>query len=239
MQETEQHPISQVLDWADAFRDRFGRWPTAKSGPVAGAPGATWRTIHSALLERFEAVRGNATLPRLLARARDAVQATDHPLLTIPEIVRWANAFHDRHGKWPRDNSGPIPGTPGETWRQLHEALRDGKYGLPGGTTLARLIEVERQRRFARDLRPFTALGILAWADAHHARMGRWPTFLSGPIPEAPGETWTSVEHALRRARRGARGGSSLARFLTVSRHPQPRVPPRDLTINGIVSEAG
>ena len=29
---------------------------------------------------------------------------------------------------------------------------------------------------------------ILAWADAHHARTGRWPNHKSGPIAEAPDE---------------------------------------------------
>ena len=31
---------------------------------------------------------------------------------------------------------------------------------------------------------------ILAWADAHHAAHGRWPTITSGPVPAEPGLTW-------------------------------------------------
>jgi hypothetical protein len=30
---------------------------------------------------------------------------------------------------------------------------------------------------------------ILAWADAHHARTGKWPTRNSGPIREAQGDS--------------------------------------------------
>jgi hypothetical protein len=35
---------------------------------------------------------------------------------------------------------------------------------------------------------------ILAWAEAYHARTGRWPTAASGPVTEAPGEHWGSLE---------------------------------------------
>src|ERR1044072_8473627 len=55
---------------------------------------------------------------------------------------------------------------------------------------------------------------ILAWADAHFARLDKWPTTHAGPIPEAAGETWLSVEAALCMGLRGLPGGSSIARFL-------------------------
>ena len=55
---------------------------------------------------------------------------------------------------------------------------------------------------------------ILAWADAFHARHGHWPHVRSGPIEDAPGETWAAVESALRSGCRGFPGGSSLYRLL-------------------------
>jgi hypothetical protein len=61
---------------------------------------------------------------------------------------------------------------------------------------------------------PLTLEQILAWADAHHARTGSWPHVGSGPIPEAPGETWQGVESALRYGRRGLPGYDTLARLL-------------------------
>jgi hypothetical protein len=57
---------------------------------------------------------------------------------------------------------------------------------------------------------PLTVEQILAWADAHHARTGRWPQLKSGPIPEAAGETWTGVNMALYKGHRGFPGGCSL-----------------------------
>src|SRR5207302_1466706 len=41
-----------------------------------------------------------------------------------------------------------------------------------------------------------------------------WPKRVSGPIDNAPGETWNSVDKALLEGGRGLPGGSSLARFL-------------------------
>ena len=57
---------------------------------------------------------------------------------------------------------------------------------------------------------PLTLHQILSCADAHHARAGCWPHAGSGPIPEAPGETWMAVNSALYQGRRGLPGGSSL-----------------------------
>jgi hypothetical protein len=42
----------------------------------------------------------------------------------------------------------------------------------------------------------------------------RWPSCESGPIREAPGETWKAVQMALVQGLRGLRGDSSLHLFL-------------------------
>ena len=31
------------------------------------------------------------------------------PILHIANIPRWANAYHERTGRWPKQNSGPVP----------------------------------------------------------------------------------------------------------------------------------
>jgi hypothetical protein len=55
---------------------------------------------------------------------------------------------------------------------------------------------------------------ILAWADAHHTHTGEWPAPTSGPVTDAPGETWGTIQYALYRGRRGLPGGDTLARLL-------------------------
>jgi hypothetical protein len=61
---------------------------------------------------------------------------------------------------------------------------------------------------------PLSVEQILAWADAHRARTGRWPTRNSGAVREAPGENWSAVGWALWAGHRGLPGGDSLARLL-------------------------
>jgi hypothetical protein len=66
----------------------------------------------------------------------------------------------------------------------------------------------------ARRRPPLTVEQILAWADAHRARMGAWPTASSGPVADAPFETWKAIDRALTRGHRDLPGGDSLARVL-------------------------
>jgi len=61
--------------------------------------------------------------------------------------------------------------------------------------------------------RPIQVAEVLAWADAHHAKHGTWPTCRSGEIPGA-GQTWMGLAHCLRSGLRGLPGGTTLAKFL-------------------------
>jgi hypothetical protein len=62
--------------------------------------------------------------------------------------------------------------------------------------------------------RPLTVDQILAWADLHHARTGRWPGAASGPVLDAPGENWRAINSALWEGHRGLPRRQSLARLL-------------------------
>jgi hypothetical protein len=132
--------------------------------------------------------------------------------LTVPLILRWADAHRQRTGSWPHARSGPVDGAPGQTWGAVNRALARGGRGLPGGSSLARLLGESRGRR---DRAPALDAGqILLWADAHFRRTGRWPRANSGPVPDAPGETWAAVASALYAGHRGLPGGQTLARLL-------------------------
>src|SRR5207249_4703558 len=85
-------------------------------------------------------------------------------------------------------------------------------------SSLARLLVAQRGVRHRSFLPPLTRKQILAWADAHYRRAGGWPITESGPIPEAAGETWASVNQALLLGTRGLLGGSSLAKLLAEQR---------------------
>jgi hypothetical protein len=104
------------------------------------------------------------------------------PELTVARILAWADEFHGRVGRWPNADSGRIARSLGETWCAVDMALRVGVRGLPGGSSLARLLAERRGYRNHMDLIPLDETQILAWADALHQRTGHWPNRDSGPI---------------------------------------------------------
>ena len=91
--------------------------------------------------------------------------------------------------------------------------------GYPGGTTFAQLLIKHRGHRSKGYAPPLSIPQMLAWADAFHTRNGKWPTRHSGPVAEAPGETWNAIQFALSRGLRGLPGGSSVADLLDQERH--------------------
>jgi hypothetical protein len=146
------------------------------------------------------------------------------PRLTIAQILAWADAHHERTGRWPSKASGPIEQSPGDTWSAVNDGLVGGARGLPKGLSLSKLLDKHRS------VRRLSLRKILAWADEHRRRTGKWPRRLSGRIEGTARETWSAVDQALRVGSRGLRGGSSLARLLTRRRgvHNQKALP--DLT---------
>jgi hypothetical protein len=206
--------IKQILAWADAHFRRTGRWPRGTMrDPIADAPGETWSGVNSALQNGWRGLSSGTTLRTLLMKYRNVRNPSRLPALSVSQVLCWADRHYKRTGKWPTVDSGPIPHTVGETWATVDYAGWIGSRGLPRGFTLARLLTEHRNVRNIGWLPNLTERKILRWADAYHRRTGAWPTRRSGPILEAPGETWSCVNDALRIGRRGLPGGSSLLRL--------------------------
>ncbi len=212
--------VEQILAWADAFHGRTGKWPGQSSGPIPEAPGETWGAVVNALWEGSRGLPAGLTLSQILALERSvrnrnrAIQCR----LSRKRILAWTIAHHERTGKWPTGKSGPIPEAPGETWGAVEAALDRGRRGLRGGSSIARLLASYEIKRNRSALPRLTYKRILAWADAHLARTGQWPNTNSGPIEDAPGELWRSIDNSLRRGFRGLAEGSSLAELLARKR---------------------
>jgi hypothetical protein len=213
-------PLSakQILTWADAYHAREGRWPYIMAGRIREAPGESWSRVHGALQSGMRGLPGGSSLARFLAEHRGARNTRNLAPLSEQQILAWADAFHAREGEWPRRNAGAIHEAPGESWRAVSDALQSGYRGLEGGSSLARLLAARRGVRKFGDRDPLVEEQILAWADSFHAREGRWPSLAAGPIADAPGVTWSTVDTALRRGTRGLTGGSSLVRLLVERR---------------------
>jgi hypothetical protein len=213
--------VRQILEWADNHHKRTGRWPKEKewSDEIPGSGGETWRAINSALAAGFRGLSGGSSLAILLAEHRGRRNHMRLPQLTVKRILTWADAFHAKTNEWPSVRCEPqeIPGTSAERWFNVDQALRKGLRGLPGESSLARILAEHRAARTTGRFQRLTVKQILKWVDAFHEAHGTWPTryCLLQPIPGTNGERWSNVHAALRQGLRGLPGGSSLASFLT------------------------
>jgi hypothetical protein len=210
--------VRKILVWADAHHRRTGEWPSRRSGTVKEAPGESWKGIATALALGRRGLPGGSSLPRLLARHRGVRNPRQLPHLTLRQIRAWAQAHRRRTGRWPSGASGPILEAPGETWSAVESALFSGYRGLPAGLTFARLFGLSNTRSRRTNQGKLSLKQILAWADAHHRRTGEWPNSRSGPIADAPSETWRTVDQALRTKQRGLRYGGTLIHLLAEQR---------------------
>src|SRR5215470_18089384 len=67
--------------------------------------------------------------------------------MTIRQILAWADEHRRLTGRWPRIDSEPKGLPIGETWCAVNSALSKGERGLPGGSSLARLLAEHRDLR--------------------------------------------------------------------------------------------
>jgi hypothetical protein len=132
--------IPQILRWARAYFKRHRRYPSAGSEPIEGTNGETWLKVNAALHSGCRGLPGGSSLSRLMRETFGVQPGANRPDLSVEQILHWADAHHDATGKWPRVRSGPVQGVPGESWGNIDHRLENGGRGLPGGTTLARLL---------------------------------------------------------------------------------------------------
>jgi hypothetical protein len=134
-----------ILEWIDAHKKRTGAWPDMRSGPVVGGYlGDNWRKLDNALKLGLRGLPGGDSLAKLLVEARGVRVKHYVPDLTEEQILVWADRHHAVTGAWPNAESDPVPGEPGEDWQSVNMALWQGLRGLPGGSSLARLIAESR-----------------------------------------------------------------------------------------------
>ena len=187
-----------VLGWADVYHASNGKWPGHGFRFDRRRPGENWRAVDKALRAGLRGLRGGSSLFRLLVRNRGVRDPRERPRLKIGQILQWADAHHRRSGQWPTFASGSIVDAPNETWARINGALKLGRRGLAGGSSLTRLL--------AHGAGCGTSLACLPYLISGRSCTGR--TLItrepaSGPIvfrarSRKPGETWLAVENALR-----------------------------------------
>jgi hypothetical protein len=111
---------------------------------VVGQEGEVWANVNAALREGGRSLRGGSSLAKLLAERLGLRTRANVPRLTVEKILAWADAHFQATGRWPSVRCGPVVGVPGETWMAVEAALDLGNRGLPGGSSLARLLAEHR-----------------------------------------------------------------------------------------------
>src|SRR5262249_20487309 len=160
-------------------------------------PGEVWKNVEQALRVGGRGLLGGDSIARLLGRCRTARDHRTARPLPVAQILRWADQHFAATGEWPNTRSGTVTSAPDEGWNRIDAALYVGNRGLPGGSSLAQLLQ--QRRRVRNAVRPprLTAEQILKWADRHRKQTATWPSQGSGPVADAPGEFWHLLDAAL------------------------------------------
>ena len=204
----------QILQWADLHHRKTSKWPNVNSGKVLGAENEHWRRIDGHLRLGQRGRPAGSSLARFLAKHRGVRNNQDLPDLTAAQILRWVDKHHKRTGEWPQATSGRVVGLVGETWAGIDGALYKGTCGLPGRSSLSRLLVKKRGVRSVTRPPKLIQKQILRWADLHHKRTGEWPAQQTGVVLGVKAEKWQNIDQALRIGLRGLPGGSSLTKLL-------------------------
>lgn len=213
--------IDQILKLADEHQKRTGRWPSVNSGNVHDVPNEKWPNINDALRGGYRGLPGGSSLAKLFEKKR-GVKPKEN--LKVSQILLWADDYFKRTGKWPTKRSGDVSNAYDETWGAISQALSIGGRGLPGGSSLPKLLAKERGVENRLDLPDYSIDRILKWADEYYKKNGEWPTQRSKEVPGDPYENWTRINSCLVGGYRGLSGGSSLAKLLLEKRGVRNRL---------------
>ena len=191
-----------------------GNWDFAGSKTGTGFGPRIWRAGMEAGVAppRLFALRTDLEfLPQL-----DRNRIEKRRPIRIEEVLAWADAHYAKYGAWPTLSSGEIPAT-GLTWAGVNHCLWRGFRGLPGQTTLAKLLEKHRGVPFGRRPPDLSEEQVLAWADTHFAQTANGPRKSRGRSP-AQRKRGAPLANAMRQGSRGFPPGSSLVELLAQRR---------------------
>ena len=199
-----------------AYRDAHGgELPGRRTpGEVPGLPGETWLVIDRAFVKNGRGLGKEPVRYKSLADFKAAVFGVrshlDRDDLDYEKVKKAMSAYMDAHsGELPkRDTPGEVPGLPGETWMSLNTAFKTAGRGVDKWPVRCRSIADFRAKAFGvRNERDLDDLdhetlkkAMATYRDAH----GDLPrSHAPGEVPGLPGETWSAIENAFRRKRRG------------------------------------
>jgi superfamily II DNA or RNA helicase len=207
-----------VVKWAERYFKKHKQWPTPASGQIDGAPdGETWMRVIGAVQQGLRGLEKRTSLNALLREhGRNAESNRALRLkLTKEKILELLRDYHERTGEWPGElTKDPELEKTGLNWRKVDRALREGARGLPGSSSIAKLLAAELGVRNGNRPGKLRESQIRAWALAYKKKTGEWPSRDSGDVDGAPGEKWANIHQALRTGKRGLQSGMTLKQFI-------------------------
>jgi len=194
-------------------KENKGELPTARSGKAFS--GDTWEAINQCGAKGTRGLKKGQTLAWFKKKYFGLGDS-----IPVEYLISEIKSFCDNNnGKYPTlessENGGPrLSG--GESWRSVDKFFKKGRRGLKGvATSLADFINKNFGRRNRSE--PLSVEYLISEIKAYFENNGKYPTQHSsengGPLLSG-GETWGSINDALKNGCRGLKGvAKSLADF--------------------------
>ena len=132
--------IHQIIEWA---KDHFGKtkeWPTYKSGNVLAEPSENWSAIRSNLVAGGRGLPKGLSVEKVLFDELGVVGVRAGKKLTEQRVLTFALMHYEETGSYPTESSDWILDGK-DSWPTISFALNQGLRGLPGGSSLAKLLQ--------------------------------------------------------------------------------------------------
>lgn len=215
IQELPDLDIPQILAWIEEHRSLTGEWPNQRSGLLLNNSGETWAGIDTCLQKGRRGLIGSQSIKQLIAEEFGERNKSRLEKLSIPQILVWAEDWFKAYGRHPTAKGGLIPNSGGETWSGVASALHIGGRGLSVGKTLNQLVSEHFGIRSREHLPDLSEEQIVLWMKNWQEVTGSWPKVTNGIIPNSSGETWSAIQNALQKGRRGMQKGQSISTLLS------------------------
>ncbi len=210
-----------ICFWIKQFIVKYGKKPTQQSGIIEFADGAyegdSWLCVSAALRNGGRGLPKGSSLSQLIEKRFGLKRQEYGPRLTEESILDLIKKYIAKYDRKPNCKTGLVEGHENLTWSALNRRLEIGDKTLPGGSSLAKLIEKELGIRDSNRPPALIPLELVKdWVRQYLKKYGKRPLVSNSIKIEFAnglhkGISWGSVNRAL------LRGGCSLPKGTTLA----------------------
>jgi hypothetical protein len=132
--------IYQIIEWAKDHFEKTNEWPTYKSGKVLAEPSEKWSSIRSNLVHGGRGLPKGLSIEKVLFDELGVIGVRSGKQLTEQRVHSLALMHYEKIGSYPTESSDWILEGK-DSWPAISFALNYGFRGLPGGSSLAKLLQ--------------------------------------------------------------------------------------------------